>query len=361
MQAWGIQTAAAPASNVDQPAEPAIPMDAFTKRKLQATMPDAMRPAMPPVGQRIAAGPQTPGIDAMPSRSTADAVAEANRRGAFGTGAQQRQKQRDNLQQRQDLYARMGADEGWQRNPVYRAEATNLGVTDKGWASAATRLAGSGGPAAGTAPQPDTTAIRNDVAITAPKPELPPGQTPAKNSSYAVPWASQPPSSWSKPAGNPAVSASVAAAQTPKPAAPAVTPAAAPMAASPAPTIASTPPTRPALASPPPSLPPVTIGGMPSSIQSPLGTAEIADLKTFNANQAAQIASMNKIRNGGNATAPPTGPTSPGSRRDPINSKDPATRAAAMRKRKNQNWSDPLPNQPGWAASATRWMSQSHL
>lgn len=221
-------------------------------------------PAWAPANPRTqmpAQSPLTPRLNNLPTTNP-NATQDSNRSGAFGKGAQ-------NLQARRDLYAKMAADKGWQSNPAYRAQAQALGVTDKGWANAANRLAGFGSAPApaspGIPPQPDTTKLRDNVTNNSPKPEQPPGQTPAKNSSVGVPYASAPPTTWGMTPGTPTIPENIAA-PTPEvkpgqtPAGPvARTPASPPtLAPSPVPIAPQTPAPAPAAPAAPP--PPDTRG-----------------------------------------------------------------------------------------------------
>lgn len=130
MNPWGMETAAAPVSNTVKPAEPAIPTDAFTKRRLQATMPDAMQPGYHPSAS------VTPRLDRLP-RTNPNAAQDSARSGAFGSGSQNRQR-------RWDLFNAMGKAGG--NVDQFKGRAAAMGVTPDGWNAARRRLNMEPGP-----------------------------------------------------------------------------------------------------------------------------------------------------------------------------------------------------------------------
>lgn len=115
----------------------------------------AWAPADPTTGMP-SQSPITPRLNNLPMTNP-NAVAQSNRSGAFGTGAQ-------NLQQRRDLFDRMSKDTG--NLDAYKGQAAALGVSPGGWEAAVRRL-NMGAPAPTPAPTP------------APAPAPAPAPTPA--------------------------------------------------------------------------------------------------------------------------------------------------------------------------------------
>jgi hypothetical protein len=93
---------------------------------------DAPAPTGGSATPRLDAGVATPRLDKNPARSTADAVANSNRNGAFGTGPQQ-------LQARKDLFNQMAAAKPQDR-AKFQGQAAALGVKRGGWDAAMGRL-----------------------------------------------------------------------------------------------------------------------------------------------------------------------------------------------------------------------------
>lgn len=240
---------------------------------------------------RLDAGVQTPRLDSNPAQpiryntpeSRASEMQSAAKKsamsGAFGIGAQQKAQ---NLQGRQDLFARMQAAGAGAISDEMKTEAAKLGVTMGGWQNAMSKLnpAPAGIAAQGNIPwrsAPGGTKPPVGVGAMAPQPNAKPGSNPAVPrvpqplATAAKPWSSR--SGKSQPT-------------------------------QPQPTFAqpATPPVVQSIGGTPPA-PAMTIGGVPTRMQAPPSATEVATLRQANQKQDQARAGLQRI------TAPPPAAT----------------------------------------------------